>query len=226
MGARFGALLLLATLAGAWPAHAGPVPPAAEAAELPMAAVAEPAADVADDADLRGALPGGPPLLPEEIDLLLDLQVSRFQLGIALEDPDAATTPAVPVDARGLSPGLPSNPLFPGQGLSYDLPTGPVRLAVPEASAESGGSEVVRWNGDTASWLGKAGLDASWAERFGQLRVWLVGHRTEVLLGVGVLGALLLATTGLGRLASAATSVRRHRRRRRHAESPSNSARR
>lgn len=217
---RLGAALALG-LATA-PVAALPVPvhqavPNVPAVDSPMAAqVADaPAGDsAADDSD---GVSAQRPFA--EIDWLLDLQVEKISLGATPADPEGAAQMVAAADLQLLTADLPTNPLFPGYGLSFVLPSGPVRLPISEGRLEAitaGAEGPVRSNAAVDRAERRDGrLDPAFAARLGPVREWVAAHRVELLIGLGV-SAVLLALLGARSSKVDAPPPRRRRRRRRH----------
>lgn len=215
MGLRWvalAALLVMAMATMTWPVHAASVLPATDAALVPSS---DPPPEGADRAEAE-VKPGlDPAALLREIDLLLDLQIDAVDLGNTPADGPAAGGLAGAVDLSVLSPGLPANPRFPGYGLSYVLPAGPSRMGIDESHPAASDGAGRRWSSGTSGWFG-LDADGRLAEPIGEMRAWVAGHRTELLIGLGLTAlAAAAATSAASRSARARhkSSPRRRRRR-------------
>lgn len=185
------------------------------------------AAPVVADAPLRstaGALdPDGVPS-PSEVDLLLELQVEREDLGPTPIDAADSVAPGSPMDLRSLTPDLPFNPAFPGQGLSFEAPTAVARELAPSfARPQTDRSEpapLERWRAATVSALGLDQRDAHGRSRVHLWRDWLAAHRLELLAALVLATVFTAGGIALGRRLGAAASppppARRRRRRSGH----------
>lgn len=191
---------LACALVLAWPLWAaaasmvhGPAPESSVARELAaqvrpadapvLPAAAEPSAEVSTLAD---------------IDLLLELQLEDADLGANPVDPPASAPQQSAVDLRSLSPGLPSNPVFPGHGLSFEPPAvNPKALLEHELLVDGGrhGDRPApeRWSRQLAGWLGLASADEGLRDRLQDFRLWVADNRVGLLVVVGGTAVLLAA---------------------------------